>query len=376
MNQAMPPMNQAMPLGVSEWTRGLLDGVLKIGTSDLHLSAGCEPWYRYGVKLVPIADFPPLTDEVITRVVHDLTGLADLPPDYKGDWDVAGTYKERRLRLSVYLQGGRRAIAIRIIPDEIKTLAELKVPSVFEKIVDTEKMGLIVICGATGSGKSTTLSAAIDRINATRAQMILTIEDPIEYKHASKMSLVHQREVGRDTCSFDVGVYAAMRQDPDVIMVGEMRDIATMEAAIKAAETGHLVMTTVHAMDVVSAVNRIVGVFPANQQAQIRIQLAGTLKCVVVQKLLPKKGDPEGKTLIAEVMVVNPAVAGAIRENNLKDLRDMLETQRREYGSQSLRFALGEAVDHGDIEELEARRILPAAELELFERERSTGPLR
>ena len=361
---------------VSELTQGLLDGALKVRTSDLHISAGARPWYRHGVKLVPIEGFPQLTDENVLQVVQDLTGLEELPTDYKGDWDVAGTYKNRRLRLSVYLQGGMRALAIRIIPDQIKTLAELKVPSVFEKIVDAEKMGLIVICGATGSGKSTTLSAAIDRINDSRAQMILTIEDPVEYLHTAKMSLIHQREVGRDTQSFDAGVYAAMRQDPDVIMVGEMRDTATMEAAIRAAETGHLVMTTVHAMDVASAVNRIVGVFPANQQAQIRIQLAGTLKCVVVQRLLPKRGDPEGKTLIAELMVVNPAVAGAIRENNVKDLRDMLETHRGEYGSQSLRFALGQAVDRGEVDELEARRMLPASELELFDRERSMGSSR
>lgn len=350
-----------------------MDGALKVGTSDLHISAGSEPWYREGVKLVPIVGLPAVTDEILALVVQDLTGLPELPQNYKGDWDVAGTYKERRLRLSVYRQEGKLALAIRIIPDQLKTLAELKVPSVVEKIVDTERLGLIIICGATGSGKSTTLSAAIDRINTTRSQMILTIEDPIEYKHTSKMSLVHQREVGVDTESFDAGVYAAMRQDPDVIMVGEMRDTATMEAAIKAAETGHLVMTTVHAMDVASAVNRIVGVFPANQQAQIRMQLSGTLKCVVVQKLLPKKGDPEGKVLVAEVLVVNPAVAGAIRENNLKDLRDMLETHRGEFGSQSLRFALGEAVDRGDIEEVEARRILPTAELELFDRDRKVG---
>ena len=359
-------------MSVSDWTSGLMEGALKVGTSDLHISSGIEPWYREGVKLVPIAGFPPATDEIIASLVQDLTGLSGLPQSYKGDWDVAGTYKDRRLRLSVYRQGGRLALAIRIIPNELKTLAELKVPSVMERIVDTERLGLIVICGATGSGKSTTLSAAIDRINTARSQMILTIEDPIEYKHTSKMSLIHQREVGTDTESFDAGVYAAMRQDPDVIMVGEMRDTATMEAAIKAAETGHLVMTTVHAMDVASAVNRIVGVFPANQQAQIRMQLAGTLKCVVVQKLLPKKGDREGKVLVAEILVVNPAVAGAIRENNLKDLRDMLETQRGEFGSQSLRFALGEAVDHGDIDEVEARRILPASELELFERDRKT----
>ena len=362
-----------MPLGISELTRGLMDGALKVGTSDLHITAGTAPWYRQGVKLVPIVGFPPLGEEDIASVVQDLTGFPGLPDGYKGDWDVAGTYEDRRLRLSVYRQDGRLAVAIRVIPDELKTLAELRVPSVVERIVDTERLGLIVICGATGSGKSTTLSAAIDRINTTRSQMILTIEDPIEYKHVSKMSLVHQREVGPDTESFDAGVYAAMRQDPDVIMVGEMRDTATMEAAIKAAETGHLVMTTVHAMDVASAVNRIVGVFPANQQAQIRMQLAGTLKCVVVQKLLPRKGDTEGKVLVAEVLVVNPAVAGAIRENNLKDLRDMLETHRGEFGSQSLRFALGEAVDRGYIEEAEARRILPASEVELFDRDRGAA---
>ena len=292
---------------MNEMTQALLKGTIDIlKTSDLHMSVGEIPKYRRGIELVPLPKWEqPIDEEMMEMIINDLT--AGIPSTYKGDWDTAAVFNGRRLRLSVYRQMGHLSLAIRIITNSLKSLSELGVPNAMQRIVDNERMGLILICGATGSGKSTTLSAAIDRINATRHTHIITIEDPVEYVHTSKLSTIHQREIGPDTESFSTAIRAAMRQDPDVIMVGEMRDMETMEAAVTAAETGHLVMATVHAMDVASAINRIVGVFPANQQPQIRLQLSGTLKLVMVQRLLPKKYAPEEKLLVPEILVMNPA---------------------------------------------------------------------
>lgn len=333
----------------------IMDYALEVGTSDIHISIGSPPMIRQGVELVPIPNYRILSAQDLEEIAFYLTGPR--PDDYAGDYDCAATYQGRRLRISLYKQRGQYALAMRVIPERIPTPEELLLPKVVEQL-SNEKMGLILVCGVTGSGKSTTLASLLNIINDTRKLKIITIEDPVEYVHTPRLSLVHQREVGDDTASFHIALRAAMRQDPDVILIGEMRDKETMSAAITAAETGHLVLATVHALDVVSTINRIVDIFTPDQQPQIRIQLSNTLRAIIVQRLLPLKNDPSMRRLIAEVLIVNHAAAAAIRENSLQQIATILQTTRNENGSMSFARSLAEAAVAGDIDVLEAKRQL------------------
>jgi twitching motility protein PilT len=333
----------------------IMDYALEVGTSDIHISIGSPPMIRVGTELVPIPKYRTLSAHDLKEIADYLTG--PLPEGYEGDHDCAATYKGRRLRISLYRQRGQFALAMRVIPERIPSPEELLLPRVVERLSE-EKMGLVLVCGVTGSGKSTTLASVLNIVNNTRKLKIITIEDPVEYIHTSKMSLVHQREVGDDTASFHTALRAAMRQDPDVILIGEMRDKETMSAAISAAETGHLVLATVHALDAVSTINRIVDIFPPDQQPQIRLQLSNTLKAIIVQRLLPMKNDPTSRRLIAEILVVNHAASAAIRENSLQQIATILQTTRNESGSMPFAYSLAEAVASGDIDILEAQKQL------------------
>lgn len=327
---------------------GLLDDCLRLaaqeGASDLHLSEGDGARVRVDGELRRLALEVPahtlrdealrLLDELGTSVWEE-TGQADLA------FTVSGV---GRVRASIYRQRGRIALALRLIREDPPRPSEIGVP---DRVVAmaAEPRGLIVVTGPTGSGKSTTLAALVRHLNEERALHIITLEDPIEYVHESRKSVIHQREVGRDTMSFAAGLRAALRQDPDVILVGEMRDPETMAIALTAAETGHLVLSTLHTADAAGAVDRIVDSFPPHQQPQVRAQLAATLVGVVAQTLLPRR-DGRGRVAAFEVLVATPAVRNLIREGKTYQIPSALQTggaqgmQTMESALQSLR-ALG-----------------------------------
>jgi len=251
-----------------------------------------------------------------------------------------------RFRVNIYRQRGVVNLAIRVIPTKIPSFEQLKLPPVIRKLAD-EPRGLILVTGTTGSGKSTTLAAMLDFINSTRSRHIVTIEDPIEYVHDDKNSIVSQRELTQDTLSFPDALKYVVRQDPDVILLGEMRDLATMQAALSAAQTGHLVMSTIHTIDAMQTINRIIDVFPPHQQNQIRFQLADTLRGVVSQRLLPHLSG-KGRVPAVEVMVVTPIVRKFIFENTLFEINSVMK-QGSYYGMQTFHQALVDLINNHEI---------------------------
>ncbi|MBE3575610.1 MAG: type IV pilus twitching motility protein PilT, partial [Firmicutes bacterium] len=292
----------------------LLRRAVESRASDLHLVVGAPPTLRINGRLYPLADLPVLTPPVSEAILRPLAGeerwAAVLE---RGQKDFSyGVHGLGRFRINVYRQRGVYNAAMRVIPTDVPPWTELGLPAIFPHLADLGQ-GLILVTGATGSGKSTTLAALVDLINSTRSCHIITLEDPIEYLHHHKLSLVEQREIGGDTLSFADGLRAALREDPDVILVGEMRDLETISTAITAAETGHLVLATLHTNDAVQSVDRVVDVFPPYQQQQIRIQLAATLQAVISQQLLPR-ADGQGRVLAAEVLVATAAAQNLIRE--------------------------------------------------------------
>lgn len=264
----------------------------------------------------------------------------------KGECDFAFALASgHRFRINLYNNIDGLAAAVRIIPKEVPTCAGLGLPDAVRKVAELRR-GLVLLTGVTGSGKSTTLAAIINEINRNRAVHILTLEDPVEYRFASVRSLIHQREVGQDTDSFVSGLRAALREDPDVIVVGELRDLETIAIAVTAAETGHLVFATLHTRGAAETVNRIIDVFPEQQQQQIRIQLAGSLQAVVSQQLLPdRKG---GRTAAFEIMVVTPALRNLIREGRTQQMESYIQTGSQ-YGMQTMEAAVGKLLREGKI---------------------------
>src|SRR5271167_3518664 len=243
----------------------LLRRAVETKASDLHLKVGNHPYLRIDGSLNPLTDVTRVTPEEMLSMAFGVAGLG-------------------RFRVNVFQQRGNVGMVLRVIPTKIRTIEELELPRVIETICE-EQRGLILVTGTTGSGKSTSLAAVIDRINSIRQEHIITIEDPIEYLHRDKKGFINQREVEVDTSSFSTALRAALRQDPDVILVGEMRDVETIQTALLAAETGHLVLSTLHTLDATETIQRIIAVFPPPEQKQIRLQLAGTLKAVVSQRL-------------------------------------------------------------------------------------------
>lgn len=317
-----------------------IDELLKIAiendASDLHIKAGNYPIIRIHGKLKPLTQFPKLSPNNTYELSHQVLGEHQ-KEKLKEDLDLDLAYSLPgfgRFRGSVYHQRGSLALVMRIIPLEIKTIRDLLLPEVIEKIA-LEPRGLVLVTGTTGSGKTTTLAAMIDHINMYRKENIITIEDPIEYLHRDKKSTIAQREVGMDVNDFARGLRASLREDPDVILVGEMRDRETIETALLAAETGHLVMSTLHTLDAPETINRIVSVFAPHHQRQIRLQMASIIKACISMRLIPRK-DGQGRVPAVEVMINTPYISECIndREKTLL-IRDAIAAGVSQYGMQT-----------------------------------------
>jgi twitching motility protein PilT len=318
----------------------IIDDLLKVAiemdASDVHLKVGNYPQFRIHGTLVPLRQLPRSTSKDLEEMAKQMMNeyqVKKLKDDL--DLDLAYTLPGfGRFRGSIFYQRGSLAISLRLIPFEVKTIRELLLPEALEKIANYER-GLILVTGTTGSGKTTSLAAMIDFINTNRRQHIITIEDPIEYLHKDKKSTICQREVGSDVKGFSRGLRAALREDPDCILVGEMRDLDTIETAMLAAETGHLVLSTLHTLDAPETINRIISVFPPHQQRQIRIQLASILVAVISMRLIPRK-DGQGRVPAVEVMITTPYIADCIldREKNFL-IRDAIAQGVSQYGMQT-----------------------------------------
>ncbi|WP_438434477.1 type IV pilus twitching motility protein PilT [Gorillibacterium sp. sgz500922] len=315
--------------------------------SDIHLTAGSPTMLRIHGRLRPAGEhvLQPEDTEAIARALIPAESWE--PFRISGDLDFAYSIPNvARYRVNVYRQRSHVGLSIRIIPSRVPDLSALGLPAAAERFAG-KPQGLLLVTGPTGSGKSTSLAAIVDYINRTRDEHIITLEDPIEYLHESKKCIVNQREVGRDTDSFAIGLRAALRQDPDVILVGEMRDLETITTAITAAETGHLVFATLHTADAPQTIDRVIDVFPAGQQQQIRYQLSSVLLGVMSQRLLPT-ADGNGKVAAVEVLVNTPAVANLIRSEKVHQIRSVMQTGKA-LGMQTMEQALRELIQAGRI---------------------------
>jgi twitching motility protein PilT len=324
----------------------------RLGAADLHVAAGAIPAARVAGRLIPLDGWGPLSAADVDAAARWVAGDAAFNA-FTGDHDCAITYGDNRWRVNLYKQRGQTAITMRRIPSVIPRLESLTLPHSVPKFAELAS-GLVLVCGPTGSGKSTTLASIIDRINRTRDLKILTIEDPVEYVHSSQKSTVHQREVGEDTASFSTGLRSALRQDPDVILVGEMRDLDTMRTALTAAETGHLVFATLHATSAAEAFPRLIASFPGDEQEQIRVQVAASLRGLIVQQLLPGT-TPGTRTLVCEILLGNHAVKSMIRENSLHQLGSAFDSGVSE-GMTSMDRSLARFVGAGLLDEDIARQ--------------------
>lgn len=326
----------------------VLEYAVKNGASDIHFRPGETPTFRVSGELRPLKGeklMPPQTRQLALNIVADplVKAAIEQVQEYDTSYSVPGV---GRFRVNLYKQRNAFAIVLRVIPNDVPTLDGLHLPPVIRAITEHER-GLVLVTGATGSGKTTTLAAMLNHINTTQAVHILTIEDPIEYLHKSQRASVSQREVGLDTESFGAALRSALRQDPDVIFVGELRDHETVDIALKAAETGHLVLATVHTTDAVKTVGRMLSFFPGDEQAAVRVRLAETLKATVSQRLLPR-ADGRGMALAMEIMVNTKTVQEYILDaDRTGDLKDVIEKGRTTYGMQSFDQHLSELYKAG-----------------------------
>ena len=317
-----------------------INDLLKIatdrGASDLHLKVGSHPVIRISGKLIPLTDQKRLMQEDSIAMAFSIMS-ARQKQKFKDSFEIDMAYSVPglgRFRVNVFQQRGTVGLVLRVIPVRILTVKELLLPPVLEQIA-AERRGLVLVTGTTGSGKSTSLAAMIDHINTNRTEHIMTIEDPIEFLHRDKKSLVNQREVEVDTKSFAVSLRSALRQDPDVILVGEMRDYETIETALTAAETGHLVLSTLHTLDATETINRIISVFPPHQQKQIRIQLSAVLKAIVSMRLLPR-ADGLGRVPAVEVLISTGYIRDCVEnKEKTKLIRDAINQGTSQYGMQT-----------------------------------------
>lgn len=314
----------------------LLQIAAEKGASDLHLKVGSHPVIRVNGILQPLTEVRRLLQEDTIAMAFTIMD-AKQKEKFKQNLDIDIAYSVSglgRFRVNIFQQRGTVGIVARLIPIGIKSIRELLLPAVLEKIAN-EQRGLILCTGTTGSGKSTTLAAMIDYINSNRTEHIITIEDPIEFLHRDKKSIVNQREVGLDTRSFASALRSALREDPDVILVGEMRDYETIETALLAAETGHLVFSTLHTLDATETITRVISVFPPHQQKQIRLQLASVLRSVISLRLLPRK-DGKGRVPAVEVMINTATIQDCIEnKEKTKMIKDFIEQGTSQYGMQT-----------------------------------------
>lgn len=317
----------------------LLKAMVEKGASDLHITTGSPPQLRVDGKLMPLK-IPPLTPVETKQLCYSvLTEAQKHKFEEENELDLSfGVKGLSRFRANVFLQRGAVAGAFRTIPFQVRSFAELGLPPIITTLSEKPR-GLILVTGPTGSGKSTTLASIIDKINAERNCHIITIEDPIEYLHPHKASVVNQREVGADTKSFKKALKYILRQDPDVVLIGEMRDQETIEAALTIAETGHLCFATLHTNSATQTINRILDVFPPAQQGQVRAQLSFVLEGVITQNLLPKAGSP-GRVMAMEIMIPNAAIRNLIREDKLHQVYSQMQVGQAKFGMQTFNQSL------------------------------------
>ncbi len=320
--------------------------MIERGASDLHITTGSPPRLRIDGKLRPI-DHPPLTPADTKALCYSiLTDAQKHRFEENNELDLSfGVKGLSRFRANIFMQRGAVAGAFRTIPFTIRTFHELGLPEIVNELVKKPR-GLILVTGPTGSGKTTTLAAMIDRINSEREEHIITIEDPIEYLHPHKKCLVNQREVTADTASFHDALRYILRQDPDVVLIGEMRDLETIEAALRVSETGHLTLATLHTNSAVQTINRIIDVFPPHQQDQVRVQLSFVLEGIIAQQLLPRR-DGKGRVLAVEILVPNPAIRNLIREDKVHQIYSMMQTGQSKFGMQTMNQSLYELYTKG-----------------------------
>lgn len=325
----------------------LLEYVVKQDASDLHLTVGVPPMVRVDGSLHPVPGMPPLTAQEVEKLIFSVVDevqkdilLKDMEVDFSFAFgDIA------RFRANAYHQKGNLGLALRLIPTKIRTIEDLGLPKIVNNFADFPR-GLVLVTGPTGSGKSTTLAAMVDKINREKSLHIITVEDPIEYTHNHNKSVIEQREVHYDTRSFAAALRSVLREDPDVVLIGEMRDLETIAAAITIAETGHLVLATLHTNNAAQSVDRMIDVFPPHQQQQIRVQLSNILQAIVSQRLLPAIGG--GRIAAAEILVANPAVRNIIREGKTHQLDAVIQTGGEE-GMQTMDKTLSSLVKTGKI---------------------------
>jgi twitching motility protein PilT len=325
----------------------LLEECLRRKASDLHIQYGLQPILRVDGALYPISDLPVLDEEMVREIVFATLDENQQQLLLKNrEFDYSFAFGDlARFRVNAFFERGKMAAAFRLIPNQIKTINDLGVPAVVETFAEYPR-GLVLVTGPTGSGKSTTLAALIDKINTEKSKHIITIEDPIEFTHKSKRSVVVQREVHYDTFSFSAALRSALREDPDVVLIGEMRDLETIQSAITIAETGHLVFATLHTNSAAQSIDRMIDVFPAHQQPQIKSQLANILMAICSQRLVPAIGG--GRVCAAEIMVANPAVRALIREGKTFQLDTAIQTGA-DVGMQTMDRTLAKLVQAGEI---------------------------
>lgn len=342
----------------------LLEQVVTGKGSDLHLQVGLPPMLRIDGALKPVQDVGVLNEEGVEKLVFSILDDEQkkiLLKDKEFDFSFSfGNYG--RFRVNAFHERGNLAAAMRLIPNELLSVEELGLPNVINSFADFPR-GLVLVTGPTGSGKSTTLAALVDKINSERAAHIITIEDPVEFMHRSKRSVVVQREVHYDTYSFSAALRSSLRQDPDVVLIGEMRDLETIAAAITIAETGHLVFATLHTNSAAQSIDRMIDVFPPHQQPQIRSQLSNMLMAICSQRLVPKIGG--GRVAAAEVLVVTNAVRNIVREGKSHQLDAVIQTGA-DHGMQSMDRTLISLIKSGTITYDDARMF--AVDLDEFER--------
>ena len=318
----------------------LLHKLAEVGGSDLHITTGTPPLVRVHGEIRPLDGYRPLTSGETKQLAYSvLTDAQKHRFEENLELDFSfGVKGLSRFRANVFNQRGAVGAVFRAIPYEIKTFDELGLPSVLTELCKKPR-GLVLVTGPTGSGKSTTLAAVIDKINKERHEHILTIEDPIEFLHNHKNCIVNQREVNADTHGFAQALRTALRQDPDVVLVGEMRDLETIESALRIAETGHLTFATLHTNSAVSTINRIIDVFPSMQQAQVRAQLSLTLEGILCQSLLPR-ADGRGRAMAMEILIPNSAIRNLIREDKVHQVYSMMQTGQDQHGMQTFNQSL------------------------------------
>ncbi len=324
---------------------GYLSELMDLGGTDLHLTAGSAPRVRLDGDLRRLGDHPTISPDAMKELIHGvLTPTLEARYLEKKTLDLSFNWRNQaRFRVNLFFQRGSMAMALRLIPYQIPTFEQLGLPEVCGDLVRLHQ-GLVLITGPTGSGKSTTLASMIAWINANRPVHILTIEDPIEYVHRHDMAIVNQVELGEDAESFPAALRSALREDPDVLLIGEMRDLDTIQSVLTIAETGHLVFATLHTNDSAQAIDRIVDVFPAERQTQVRVQLAGVLQSVIHQRLVPRIGG--GRVAAFEVLTGTDAIHNLIRDGRTRQLRNVIATSQRD-GMQTLEAYLNSLVERG-----------------------------